>query len=125
MADKNAAAHGGVWLKESAGSYELRGKTLGIIGYGNIGSPGSVMAEDLGPPVLYFDGRPQAAAGSDELRGKALGIIGYGNIGSQVSVMAEALGLHVIYYDVVTKLPHGNAKQIRDLNEFLQQSNIV
>ena len=54
-----------------------------------------------------------------ELRGKTLGIIGYGNIGSQVSVMAEALGLNVIYYDVITKLPHGNAKQIRDLNELL------
>src|SRR3712207_8345868 len=36
--DKSAAAHRGVWLKESTGSYELRGKTLGIVGYGNIGS---------------------------------------------------------------------------------------
>ncbi|MDQ3322226.1 MAG: NAD(P)-binding domain-containing protein, partial [Acidobacteriota bacterium] len=60
-----------------------------------------------------------------ELRGKTLGIIGYGNIGSQVSVMAEALGMNVVYYDVLTKLPHGNAKQIRDLNELLEQSNIV
>lgn len=81
ITDKNIAAHLGVWLKDSAGSYELRGKTLGIIGYGNIGS--------------------------------------------QVSVMAEALGMNVIYYDAVTKLPHGNAKQIRDLRELLQQSNIV
>jgi D-3-phosphoglycerate dehydrogenase len=81
ITDKNIAAHRGVWLKDSAGSYELRGKTLGIIGYGNIGS--------------------------------------------QVSVMAEALGMNVIYYDAVTKLPHGNAKQIRDLRELLQQSNIV
>ena len=65
------------------------------------------------------------AKGSFELRGKTLGIVGYGNIGSQVSVMAEALGLNVIYYDVITKLPHGNAKQIRDLNELLAQSDIV
>ncbi|HNL83552.1 MAG TPA: NAD(P)-dependent oxidoreductase, partial [Chitinophagaceae bacterium] len=35
--DKNNAAHKGIWLKDSKGSYELRGKTLGIIGYGNIG----------------------------------------------------------------------------------------
>jgi D-3-phosphoglycerate dehydrogenase len=81
FADKNAAAHRGEWLKDATGSFELRGKTLGIIGYGNIGS--------------------------------------------QVSNMAEAMGMHVIYYDIATKLPHGNAKQIRDLKELLKQSNIV
>ena len=81
ITDKNAAAHAGRWLKEAKGSFELRGKTLGIIGYGNIGS--------------------------------------------QVSTMAEALGLRVVYYDTATKLPHGNAKQIRDLRELLKQSDIV
>ena len=45
--DKNRAAHEGKWLKESAGSHEFRGKTLGIIGYGNIGSQVSVLAEAL------------------------------------------------------------------------------
>src|SRR4028118_292460 len=55
IADKNSAAHEGVWLKESAGSYELRGKTLGIIGYGNIGSQVSVMAEALGLHIVYYD----------------------------------------------------------------------
>jgi D-3-phosphoglycerate dehydrogenase / 2-oxoglutarate reductase len=53
--DKNAAAHDGVWLKESKGSYELRGKTLGIIGYGNIGTQVSNMAEALGLHVVYYD----------------------------------------------------------------------
>lgn len=81
ISDKNSAAHAGVWLKEAKGSFELRGKTLGIVGYGNIGS--------------------------------------------QVSVMAEALGMNVVYYDVLTKLPHGNARQIRDLKDLLKQSNIV
>lgn len=81
IADKNAAAHRGEWLKEAKGSFELRGKTLGIIGYGNIGS--------------------------------------------QVSNMAEAMGMHVLYYDVATKLPHGNAKQIRELKDLLKKSNIV
>lgn len=79
--DKNNAAHNGIWQKDAKGSFELRGKTLGIIGYGNIGS--------------------------------------------QVSVMAEALGMQVVYYDILTKLPHGNAKQIRDLHELLEQSDIV
>ncbi|HKG14666.1 MAG TPA: phosphoglycerate dehydrogenase [Pyrinomonadaceae bacterium] len=79
--DKSAAAHRGVWLKESKGSYELRGKTLGIVGYGNIGS--------------------------------------------QVSVMAEALGMNVLFHDVIPKLPHGNARPARDLQELLSKSDIV
>jgi len=53
--DKNNAAHKGIWLKEATGSFELRGKTLGIIGYGNIGSQISVMAESLGMKVLFYD----------------------------------------------------------------------
>jgi D-3-phosphoglycerate dehydrogenase len=81
ISDKNAAAHKGVWQKDAKGSFELRGKTLGIIGYGNIGS--------------------------------------------QVSVLAEAFGLNVVYYDVLTKLPLGNAKQIRDLTELLAHSDII
>lgn len=81
IADKNAAAHRGEWLKDAKGSFELRGKTLGIIGYGNIGS--------------------------------------------QVSIMAEAMGMQVLYFDIATKLPHGNAKQMRDLKEMLKRSDIV
>lgn len=53
--DKNKAAHSGIWLKEARGSFELRGKTLGIIGYGNIGSQVSVLAEGLGMKVLFYD----------------------------------------------------------------------
>jgi D-3-phosphoglycerate dehydrogenase len=53
--DKNKAAHEGIWQKEASGSYELRGKTLGIIGYGNIGSQVSVLAEGLGMKVLFYD----------------------------------------------------------------------
>jgi D-3-phosphoglycerate dehydrogenase len=53
--DKNAAAHRGEWLKEAKGSFELRGKTLGIVGYGNIGSQVSAMAEALGMQVVYYD----------------------------------------------------------------------
>lgn len=53
--DKNIAAHKGIWLKDAKNCYELRGKTLGIIGYGNIGSQVSVMAEVLGMKVIYYD----------------------------------------------------------------------
>jgi D-3-phosphoglycerate dehydrogenase len=81
ISDKNMAAHKGIWMKEAKGSYELRGKTLGIIGYGNIGS--------------------------------------------QVSVLAEAMGMDVVYYDIESKLPHGNATQVRSLRELLKRSHIV
>jgi D-3-phosphoglycerate dehydrogenase len=53
--DKNKAAHEGVWLKEAKGSYELRGKTLGIIGYGNIGTQVSILAEAMGMKVIFYD----------------------------------------------------------------------
>lgn len=53
--DKNIAAHKGIWMKDATGSYELRGKTLGIIGYGNIGSQLSVLAEALGMKVIFYD----------------------------------------------------------------------
>jgi D-3-phosphoglycerate dehydrogenase len=52
---KNASAHRGGWLKSASGSYEIRGKTLGIIGYGSIGSQVSVLAESLGMRVIFFD----------------------------------------------------------------------
>lgn len=53
--DKNAAAHNGIWNKEAKGSFEMRGKTLGIIGYGSIGSQLSIMAESLGMKVRFYD----------------------------------------------------------------------
>ncbi len=53
--DKNKAAHEGIWQKDSKGSFELRGKTLGIIGYGNIGTQVSVLAEAMGMRVLFYD----------------------------------------------------------------------
>jgi len=53
--DKNKAAHEGIWNKEAKGSFELRGKTLGIIGYGNIGSQVSILAEAMGLKVLFYD----------------------------------------------------------------------
>lgn len=52
---KNKAAHQGIWLKEASGSYELRGKTIGIIGYGNIGTQVGILAESLGMKVIYYD----------------------------------------------------------------------
>ena len=55
ITDKNLAAHNGIWNKEAKGSFELRGKTIGIIGYGNIGIQLSVMAEAMGLKVKFYD----------------------------------------------------------------------
>ncbi len=53
--DRSRQAHDGVWTKSAAGANEVRGKTLGIVGYGHIGSQVSIMAESLGLKVVYFD----------------------------------------------------------------------
>lgn len=62
--DKNKAAHNGIWQKEAKGSFEMRGKTMGIIGYGNIGSQVSVLSEALGMDVLYYDIEPKLPHGN-------------------------------------------------------------
>lgn len=53
--EKNAKAHRGEWHKSASNSYEVRGKTLGIIGYGSIGSQLSVLAEGMGMNVCFYD----------------------------------------------------------------------
>jgi D-3-phosphoglycerate dehydrogenase len=55
LGDANSAAHRGEWLKSAKGAHEVRGKTLGLVGYGHIGSQLSVLAEGLGLRVIYFD----------------------------------------------------------------------
>ena len=62
--DKNKWMHQGEWRKSADNSFEIRGKTLGIIGYGNIGSQLSVIAEALGMKVLYFDKVDKLALGN-------------------------------------------------------------
>jgi len=66
IVDKNKAAHEGTWLKDASGSYELRGKTLGIVGYGNIGSQLSVLAEGLGMKVIFYDVETKLPLGNAE-----------------------------------------------------------
>ena len=58
------AMHDGVWNKTSEGSHEVRGRTLGIIGYGNIGTQLSVLAENLGMSVVFFDTAEKLALGN-------------------------------------------------------------
>ena len=64
VADKSAAAHRGEWHKSAAGAHELRGRTIGIVGYGHIGSQVSVLAEAFGLDVVYYDVVPKLPMGN-------------------------------------------------------------
>lgn len=64
FADKTAKMHQGEWDKSATGSFEIRGKKLGIIGYGNIGAQLSVLAENMGMNVFYFDAVEKLALGN-------------------------------------------------------------
>ncbi|MBR9827799.1 MAG: phosphoglycerate dehydrogenase [Oceanospirillales bacterium] len=82
VAEKNAKAHRGEWQKSAKNSYEIRGKKLGIVGYGSIGSQLSVLAEGLGMDVYFYDVITKLPLGNAK----------------QVSSMPELLGM----CDIVT-----------------------
>jgi D-3-phosphoglycerate dehydrogenase len=64
LTQKNADMHAGVWDKSATGAHEIRGRRLGIIGYGNIGAQLSVLAEALGMSVAFFDTADKLALGN-------------------------------------------------------------
>jgi len=78
--DKNKAAHEGTWLKDAKNSYELRGKTLGIIGYGNIGSQVSVLAEAMGMKVIFYDTETKLPLGNAEDAKSLKELLGHADI---------------------------------------------
>lgn len=83
--EKNAAAHQGLWLKDHKNCFELRGKTLGIIGYGHIGSQISVLAEAIGMRIIYYDILPKLPLGNAQPM-KSL---------NELLKTADAVSLHV------------------------------
>ena len=64
LTERDKALHAGIWDKSAAGSHEIRGRTLGIVGYGNIGSQLSVVAEMLGMQVYFYDTDDKLALGN-------------------------------------------------------------
>src|SRR5580693_8840289 len=64
LTDKSTQMHAGVWDKSAAGSHEVRGRRLGIVGYGNIGGQLSVLAEALGMTVFFYDTADKLALGN-------------------------------------------------------------
>jgi D-3-phosphoglycerate dehydrogenase / 2-oxoglutarate reductase len=67
----------------------------------------------------------KSADGCIEVRNKTIGLIGYGHIGPQVGLLAEAFGMKVYFYDILSKLPLGNATQVKSLKELLELSDFV
>ena len=64
MTEKDRKMHAGIWDKSASGAHEVRGRTLGIVGYGNIGTQLSVLAEMLGMRVLFYDTADKLALGN-------------------------------------------------------------
>lgn len=64
MTEKDRAMHDGMWDKSAAGAHEVRGRTLGIVGYGNIGAQLSVIGEALGMRVVFYDTADKLALGN-------------------------------------------------------------
>lgn len=69
LLDRSTQMHAGQWRKSSAGSHEVRGRTLGIVGYGRIGSQVSVLAEAMGMRVIYHDVVPTLSMGNASAAG--------------------------------------------------------
>jgi D-3-phosphoglycerate dehydrogenase / 2-oxoglutarate reductase len=82
---RDAAMHAGVWDKTSAGAHEVRGRCLGIVGYGNIGSQLSVVAEALGMSVAFYDTADRLAMGNARRCGSL----------TELLSLADAVSLHV------------------------------
>jgi D-3-phosphoglycerate dehydrogenase len=105
IAEKNAKAHRGIWQKSAKDSYEIRNKTLGIVGYGSIGSHLGVLSESLGMNVLFYD---------------VVGKLPIGNA-KQVSSLSELLAKS----DIVTlHVPEvGSTKNLMSTLEFSQMKD--
>ncbi len=85
--DKSREAHAGKWLKTAKDAFELRGKTLGIVGYGHIGSQLSVIAEAMGMHVRYYDIEKKLAIGNARPASSLEGVL---NVSDVVSLHVPA-----------------------------------
>lgn len=74
---------------------------------------------------MHKGGWDKSAVNSFEVRGKKLGMIGYGHIGTQLSVIGEALGMEVYFYDTTDKMPIGNAKKCRTMEDVFKVADVV
>lgn len=130
--DKNQAAHEGVWMKDSTGSFEIRGKTLGIIGYGNIGSQVSVLAEAMGMHVIYYDVVTKLPLGNAVQKKTLKELMGESDI-ITLHVPASAATKNMINKKVIAQAKkgaillnyaRGNVVDLKALSEALQKGDL-
>jgi D-3-phosphoglycerate dehydrogenase / 2-oxoglutarate reductase len=80
LTDKNALMHDGVWDKSADGAHEIRGRTIGIVGYGNIGTQLSVLAENLGMRVIFYDPADKLALSNARRCGSLVELLGQADV---------------------------------------------
>jgi len=131
--DKNNAAHNGIWLKEAKGSYELRGKTLGIIGYGNIGSQVSVLAESLGMKVIFYDAETKMPLGNAEDKRTLKDVISHADIVTlhvpELDATKNLINKNTLKYfkknAILINYARGEVVNLNDLKKALQKEELA
>jgi len=131
--EKNHAAHNKLWLKDSVSSFEVRGKNIGIVGYGHIGSQVSILAESLGMNVYYFDIEKKLSLGN----AKPLNSL------DELLTRSDILTLHVpetpLTYNMITgkelslmkkgsniiNASRGSVVKLDDLAEYIKNGHIA
>lgn len=130
--DKNKAAHEGIWLKDSKESYELRGKTLGIVGYGNIGTQLSILAEAMGMKVHFFDIQTKLPLGNAVVAKSMKDLVAKSDIISlhvpetpeTKEIIDEKILKHFKKGSILINYARGHCVQIDDLVKYLKNGQL-
>ena len=131
--EKSAVAHRGGWLKSAENAFEIRGKTLGIIGYGSIGTQLSVLAEGLGMHVVFFDVVTKLPLGNAQQVGKLNDLLARSDVVSlhvpETPATQWMMGAAQIAAmkpgSVLINASRGTVVEIEPLAEALQQKKLL
>lgn len=131
--EKSAVAHRGGWLKSAENAFEIRGKTLGIIGYGSIGTQLSVLAEGLGMHVVFFDVVTKLSLGNAQQVGKLNDLLARSDVVSlhvpETPATQWMMGAAQIAAmkpgSVLINASRGTVVEIEPLAEALQQKKLL
>lgn len=130
---RDKKAHNGIWLKDATESYEVRGKKIGIVGYGHIGSQVSVLAENMGFDVLYYDNEPKLPMGNatrietlDELLSQSDIVTLHVPATPGTQMMMDKEKIHQMKKgSILLNLSRGSVVDIKALKEALESGQIA